>query len=178
VRRERDQLAEAREQIEDRVAERLVAERGQIASAEAKKAREATAAELQDKAAETAERDDSLVVLTEQFLLDVLTEENLERIRDLVFWIRGVVPNICDQLFGAPASLPRDVLDRLRPSVFDFLRRRGHLGSNTSLNEFDENTLEMLRAEICLQGGTCVEGIVEGAGISEEEVVGNQNVER
>jgi len=55
VRREREQLAEAREQIEDRVAERLVAERSQIASAEAKKAREATAAELQAKAAETAE---------------------------------------------------------------------------------------------------------------------------
>jgi hypothetical protein len=55
VRREREQLAEAREQIEDKVAERLVAERSQIASAEAKKAREATAAELQAKAAETAE---------------------------------------------------------------------------------------------------------------------------
>src|SRR5947207_3205295 len=55
VRREREQLAEAREQIEDRVAERLVAERSQIASAEAKKAREVTAAELQAHAAETAE---------------------------------------------------------------------------------------------------------------------------
>jgi hypothetical protein len=55
VRREREQLAEAREQIEDRVAERLVAERSQIASAEAKKAREATAAELQAQAAETAD---------------------------------------------------------------------------------------------------------------------------
>ena len=55
VRQEREQLAKAREQIEDQVAQRLVAERGLIAAAEAKKAREAAAAELQAKASETAE---------------------------------------------------------------------------------------------------------------------------
>jgi hypothetical protein len=55
VRQERDQVAKEREQIEDRVSERLAAERTQIAAIEAKKAREATAAELQAKAAETTE---------------------------------------------------------------------------------------------------------------------------
>lgn len=55
LRQEREQLAKAREQIEDQVAQRLAAERDLIAAAEAKKAREAAAAELQAKASESAE---------------------------------------------------------------------------------------------------------------------------
>jgi hypothetical protein len=55
VRKEREELAKAREQVEDQVKQRLAAERDQLTATEAKKAREAAAAELQAKVAEAAE---------------------------------------------------------------------------------------------------------------------------
>ncbi|TFV48305.1 DUF2130 domain-containing protein [Bradyrhizobium niftali] len=51
----REQLTREREQLEDRVAQRLAIERAQLASSEGRKAREAAAAELQAKEAEAAE---------------------------------------------------------------------------------------------------------------------------
>ncbi|WP_271566096.1 DUF2130 domain-containing protein, partial [Bradyrhizobium sp. CCBAU 11386] len=60
LREEREQLARAREQIEDQVAKRLSAERTAIVAAEAKKAREAAAAELQAKETEASELRQSL----------------------------------------------------------------------------------------------------------------------
>ena len=55
LRLEREQLAEAREQVEEQVSNRLAAERSQLIAAEAKKARDAAAANLQAKEAEAAE---------------------------------------------------------------------------------------------------------------------------
>ncbi|WP_051346690.1 DUF2130 domain-containing protein [Bradyrhizobium sp. th.b2] len=55
LRLEREQVVKDREQIEDEVAKRLIAERAQLVAAENKKAREAAAAELQAKEAEAAE---------------------------------------------------------------------------------------------------------------------------
>jgi hypothetical protein len=55
LRLEREQVAKDREQIEDQVAKRLIAERAQLVAAENKKAREAAAAELQAKESEAAE---------------------------------------------------------------------------------------------------------------------------
>jgi hypothetical protein len=55
VRLERERLAKSREQFEEQIAQRLAAERSQIAAIESKKAREATAADLQAKAAEAQE---------------------------------------------------------------------------------------------------------------------------
>jgi hypothetical protein len=55
LRLEREQLARDREQVEEQVSRRLASERGQLIAAEAKKAREATAADLQAKEAEAAE---------------------------------------------------------------------------------------------------------------------------
>ncbi|WP_439367536.1 DUF2130 domain-containing protein [Bradyrhizobium sp. DASA03005] len=55
LRLERDKLAKDREQVEEQVSSRLAAERGQLIAVEAKKAREAAAADLQAKEAETAE---------------------------------------------------------------------------------------------------------------------------
>lgn len=52
LRQEREQLEKSREQIEDQIKQRMTAERSQIAAAEAKKAREAVAAEVQLKGAE------------------------------------------------------------------------------------------------------------------------------
>ncbi|MFQ3458709.1 DUF2130 domain-containing protein [Bradyrhizobium sp. UFLA01-814] len=60
LRLEREQLARAREQIEDQVAKRLSAERTSLVATEAKKAREAAAAELQAREAEAAELRQSL----------------------------------------------------------------------------------------------------------------------
>lgn len=55
LRAEHERLAKDREQIEDQIAQRLTAERAQLVATEAKKAREAAAAELQAKNAEAAE---------------------------------------------------------------------------------------------------------------------------
>ncbi|MGT2501205.1 DUF2130 domain-containing protein [Bradyrhizobium guangxiense] len=55
LRQEREQIEKSREQIEDQIRQRMAAERSQIAAAEAKKAREAVAAEVQLKGAELEE---------------------------------------------------------------------------------------------------------------------------
>jgi hypothetical protein len=55
LRLEREQLARDREQVEEQVSKRLAAERGQLVAAEAKKAREAAAADLLAKEAEASE---------------------------------------------------------------------------------------------------------------------------
>jgi hypothetical protein len=55
VRNEREQLAKARDQIDEQVAQKLQAERSQIAAAESRKAREAASAELRAKEAEATE---------------------------------------------------------------------------------------------------------------------------
>jgi len=55
LRQEREQLEKSREQIEDQIKQRMAAERSQIAALEAKKAREAVAAEVQLKGAELEE---------------------------------------------------------------------------------------------------------------------------
>ncbi|MGY4345669.1 hypothetical protein ACVWXM_002136 [Bradyrhizobium sp. GM7.3] len=55
LRLEREQVAKDREQIEDHIAKRLIAERAQLVAAESKKAREAAATKLQAMEAEAAE---------------------------------------------------------------------------------------------------------------------------
>ncbi|MCP1835300.1 hypothetical protein ACVIHH_000099 [Bradyrhizobium sp. USDA 4518] len=60
LRHEQEQLARQREQIEDQVTARLAAERTELVAMEAKKARQAAAAELLAKAAEAAELRQSL----------------------------------------------------------------------------------------------------------------------
>lgn len=55
LQQEREQLQKDREQIEDQVASRLAVERGQLVAAEAKKAKDAAAAELQARTNELAE---------------------------------------------------------------------------------------------------------------------------
>jgi hypothetical protein len=53
--RERNDLATARDQVDEQIKQRLAVERNQLVAAEAKKAREAAAAEIQAKSAEAAE---------------------------------------------------------------------------------------------------------------------------
>lgn len=61
LRRERAELAQAREQIEDQVANRLASERSQLVALADKKAREATTAELQAKEQEAVELRQTLI---------------------------------------------------------------------------------------------------------------------
>ena len=67
LRLEREQLAKAREQVEEQVSNRLAAERSQLIAAEAKKARDAAAANLQAKEAEAAELRRNLEVNNAKF---------------------------------------------------------------------------------------------------------------
>jgi hypothetical protein len=55
LQQERDKLQKDREEVEDQVAKRLAAERGQLVAAEAKKAREVAAAEIQARTNEASE---------------------------------------------------------------------------------------------------------------------------
>ncbi|MFQ3458647.1 DUF2130 domain-containing protein [Bradyrhizobium sp. UFLA01-814] len=55
LQQEREKLQKDREEVEDQVAKRLAAERGQLVAAEAKKAREVAAAEIQARTNEAAE---------------------------------------------------------------------------------------------------------------------------
>lgn len=55
LRKDKEEVARARGQIEDQVTQRLAAERDQLSATEAKKARQAAAAELRAKEAEAAE---------------------------------------------------------------------------------------------------------------------------
>jgi hypothetical protein len=55
VRKDREELGRAREQLEEQVAQRLAAERSRIIAGESKKAREAVSADLQAKEAEAAD---------------------------------------------------------------------------------------------------------------------------
>jgi hypothetical protein len=81
LRKEREELAAAREQIEDQVNTRMQAERGLIAASEAKKAREAAAAQLQaaaQKAEELRSRlatNDIKLAEAQQAQADVLRKE-------------------------------------------------------------------------------------------------------
>jgi hypothetical protein len=61
-----EEVAKAREQIEDRLATRIKAERSQIAAAEAKKAREAAAGDLENKEKEAAELRQALATNNEK----------------------------------------------------------------------------------------------------------------
>src|ERR1700738_3603041 len=60
LRKEKEAVAKAREQIQDQVTQRLTTERSQLVAVEAKKAREAVAGDLQAKDAEAAQLRETL----------------------------------------------------------------------------------------------------------------------
>ena len=79
LRGQQEEIAKAREQLEDEIAERLRTERSQIVASEAKKAREAAALELESKSNEAIELREQLAVNNEK--LAVAQKEQAEIMR-------------------------------------------------------------------------------------------------
>lgn len=162
LRQEREQLAKAREQIEDQVARRLAAERDQIVVAEAKKAREAAAVELQTKVAEAdelrriletnnaklaeAQRAQAELMRKERALDEAKRELDLtveKRVQSTVDDIRAKAKQEADE--GARLRvLEKDQTIRSMARTIEELKRKAEQGSQQSQGEVLEIELEEL----------------------------------
>lgn len=162
LREEREQLARAREQIEDQVAKRLSAERTVLIAAEAKKAREAAAADLGAKEAEAAELRRTLEVNNaklaeaQQQQAELMRRQRSldEEKRELDLTIeKRVQASIAD--IQAKARLDADEAARLRvlekdqtiesmTRTIEELKRKAEQGSQQSQGEVLELELELL----------------------------------
>lgn len=162
LRQEREQLAKAREQIEDQVARRLAAERDQIVVAEAKKAREAAAVELQTKVAEAdelrriletnnaklaeAQRAQAELMRKERALDEAKRELDLtveKRVQSTVDDIRAKAKQEADE--GARLRvLEKDQTIESMARTIEELKRKAEQGSQQSQGEVLEIELEEL----------------------------------
>lgn len=162
LRQEREQLARAREQIEDQVTQRLAAERGQIVVAEAKKAREAAAAELQSKVAEAdelrriLESNNAKLAEAQQAQAELMRKERAldEAKRELDLTVEKRVQSTVDDI-RAKAKQEADEAARLRvmekdqtiesmTRTIEELKRKAEQGSQQSQGEVLEIELEEL----------------------------------
>lgn len=162
LRQEREQLAKAREQIEDKVTQRLAAERGQIVVAEAKKAREAAAAELQSKVAEAdelrkiLESNNAKLAEAQQAQAELMRKERAldEAKRELDLTVEKRVQSTVDDI-RAKAKQEADEAARLRvlekdqtiesmARTIEELKRKAEQGSQQSQGEVLEIELEEL----------------------------------
>lgn len=162
LRQEREQLAKAREQIEDQVTQRLAAERGQIVVAEAKKAREAAAAELQSKVAEAdelrriLETNNAKLAEAQQAQAELMRKERAldEAKRELDLTVEKRVQSTVDDI-RAKAKQEADEAARLRvlekdqtiesmARTIEELKRKAEQGSQQSQGEVLEIELEEL----------------------------------
>lgn len=162
LRQEREQLAKAREQIEDQLTQRLAAERGQIVVAEAKKAREATAAELQSKVAEAdelrriLESNNAKLAEAQQAQAELMRKERAldEAKRELDLTVEKRVQSTVDDI-RAKARQEADEAARLRvlekdqtiesmTRTIEELKRKADQGSQQSQGEVLEIELEEL----------------------------------
>lgn len=162
LREEREQLAKAREQIEDQVAKRLSAERAAIVAAEAKKARETAAAELEAKEAEATELRQSLqannakLAEAQQAQAELMRKQRAldEEKRELDLTIEKRVQASIAEI-QAKARLEADEAARLRvlekdqtiesmTRTIEELKRKAEQGSQQSQGEALELELEVL----------------------------------
>jgi hypothetical protein len=162
LRLEREQLAKAREQIEDQVANQLSAERSLLVEAEAKKAREAAAAELRAKEAEAAELRQSLsanntkLAEAQQQQVELLRKQRAldEEKRELDLTIEKRV-QASIEVIRAKARQEADEAARLRvlekdqtiesmSRTIEELKRKAEQGSQQSQGEVLELDLEEL----------------------------------
>lgn len=162
VRREREGLAQARERIDDQVAQRLAVERSQIVVAEAKKARENAAAALLAKDAEAVELrrkleiNDGKLAEAQNAHADVLRKERAleEAKRELDLTIEKRVNASVDDI-RMKAKQEADEAARLRvlekdqtigsmARTIDDLKRKAQQGSQQSQGEALELDLEEL----------------------------------
>ncbi|WFU23575.1 DUF2130 domain-containing protein [Bradyrhizobium sp. CB1717] len=164
LRRERDDLAKAREAIDDQVRHRLESERAVIVSAEAKKAREAVAAQLKSKEEEAAglrhalEINDAKVAEAQRDHAELLRKgrELDESKRELELTIERRVQASVDDI-RAKAKQEADESVRLRllereqtigsmARTIEGLKRRAEQGSQQSQGEALELDLQDLLA--------------------------------
>jgi len=162
LRQEREQLEKLREQVEDQVKQRLAAERSQIVAAEAKKAREASAAELQSKGAELDELRKTLVANNaklaeaQQAQAELIRKERAldEARRELDLTVEKRVQASVDDI-RSKAKQEADEAARLRvlekdqtiesmTRTIEELKRKAEQGSQQSQGEVLELELEEL----------------------------------
>ena len=162
LRKEQDAVARAREQIEDQVAQRLTAERSQLVAAEAKKAREAVAGDMQAKAAETAELRKNLeasdaklaeaqqaqaeVIRKERALADEKREMDLtieKRVQASVDDIRAKAKQESDEAARLKVAEKDQTIESMTRTIEE-LRRKAEQGSQQSQGEVFEVELEEL----------------------------------
>jgi len=165
LRQEREQLAKAREQIEDQVARRLAAERDQIVVAEAKKAREAAAVELHTKVAEAdelrriLETNNAKLAEAQRAQAELMRKERAldEAKRELDLTVEKRVQSTVDDI-RAKAKQEADEAARLRvlekdqtiesmARTIEELKRKAEQGSQQSQGEVLEIELEELLRE-------------------------------
>ncbi|MET4356420.1 hypothetical protein ABIC08_006383 [Bradyrhizobium sp. RT9b] len=162
LREEREQLAKAREQIEDQIATRLSAERNLLIAAEAKKAREAAAAELLAKDMEASELRQSLaannakLAEAQQQQAELMRKQRAldDEKRELDLTIEKRVQVSVDQI-QIKARQEADEAARLRVAekdqtiesmarTIEELKRKAEQGSQQSQGEVLELELEVL----------------------------------
>ncbi|MGY8684092.1 DUF2130 domain-containing protein [Bradyrhizobium sp. UFLA05-153] len=162
LRGEREQLAKAREEIEDQVAKRLSSERTLLVAAEAKKAREAAAAELQAKEAEASvlrqslAANDAKLAEAQQAQAELIRKQRAldEEKRELDLTIEKRVQASIAEI-QAKARLEADEAARLRvlekdqtiesmTRTIEELKRKAEQGSQQSQGEALELELEVL----------------------------------
>lgn len=162
LRRQQEELALARESIEDQVKQRLGAERSQIVAAETKKAREAAAAEIETKNKELAELQQTLSANTDklaeaqQAQAEVLRQQRAlaDERRELELTIEKRVQATQSDIL-AKAKLEAEDSLKLKLSEkdqqliamakqIDDLKRRAEQGSQQSQGEVLELELEAL----------------------------------
>lgn len=162
LREERDQLAKAREQIEDQIATRLSAERNLLIAAEARKAREAAAAELLAKDMEASELRQNLaannakLAEAQQQQAELMRKQRAldDEKRELDLTIEKRVQASVDQI-QIKARQEADEAARLRVAekdqtiesmarTIEELKRKAEQGSQQSQGEVLELELEVL----------------------------------
>jgi hypothetical protein len=162
LRKGQEAVIQAREQIEDQVAQRLSAERGQLVAGEAKKARDAVAGDLQAKEVEAAELRKSLEANNAKLAEAQLAQAELMRKeraladekRELELTIERRVQSSVDDI-RAKAKQESDEAARLKvfekdqtiesmSRTIEELRRKAEQGSQQSQGEVFELELEEL----------------------------------
>jgi hypothetical protein len=162
LRLEREQLAKDREQVEEQVAKHLAAERSQLVATEAKKAREAAAADLQAKEAEAAElrkmleMNNAKLAEAQQQQAELMRRQRAldEEKRELDLTIEKRVQASIDQI-QVKARQEADEAARLRVAekdqtiesmarTIEELKRKAAQGSQQSQGEVLELELEVL----------------------------------
>jgi hypothetical protein len=162
LRKQREQLDQERETIDDQVKQRLATERSQVVATEAKKAREAAAAELQAKENEAAElrqmleSNNAKLAVAQQAQAELIRKQRAldEEKRELDLTVEKRVQSSVDQIH-AKARQDADEAARLRVAekdqtiesmsrTIEELKRKAEQGSQQSQGEVLELELEEL----------------------------------